>query len=77
MRKKRKNMSKEQARAEIEFLTECIHEAHTFLQKWKEYIGHRSEEAEDAFVGVTEMEIELRERRKYLAHAITEDVVPF
>ncbi len=77
MSKKDKKVIEDEARQEIEFLTERLHDIHVFLQKWKFYIGDRDEAADTAFIAVTELEMDMRERREYLAHAITEEIVPF
>jgi len=62
---------------ELAFLTEILHQAHAFLDKWKEFVPRREETTEDAFVAITELAREVRLRRDWLVKNGGEDTVPF
>ncbi len=62
---------------EVVFLNHMLVECHSFLQGWKVMTGDRTEEAADAFIAVTELEKEIRERRNSLAAKLDQDISPF
>ncbi len=61
----------------MEFLNGAIHDCHTFLQKWKVLITDRGVATEDAFIAITELEKEIRERRETLGRITGQTYYPF
>jgi len=69
-----KRMQKE---AEIELLRATIDDCVSFLTFWKVYEPNRSEHAGDAFIAITELERECRERWVWLIENDEDLTIPF
>ena len=65
------------ATTELELLHSLLHACHIFLQRWNVWTTPRTEEADAAFLAVTNLEKELRDRRDELYRDLGKDVVPF
>ncbi len=62
---------------ELDAIRDTLPQVSAFLDKWQVYIGKRSEEAETAFIAITELERVLRARLTFLLSGNDFEEIPF